>query len=393
VKILFLTSRLPYPPYRGDKSRTYNFIKALSQNHEIHLISFCETKEDYSYKKELKKYCKEIHLIYLPEWLSWFKAVFFYFSKAPSQVAYYRSFRMKNLINKIAKNENYDMVYVHLFRMYQYSQYIPASVYRVTDLTDVVSKELFRSIGLDYGWRVRLVKREAHKIRNYERKVLKQSQEVWVISDQEKKDLINNSDCNNVFVVGIGVEKKDSVRAPEKNSILFFGYSHTGHNKAALDFLRNKIMPEIIKKIPDAKLSVFGAGKWTERKKRKNEFPINNFGFVADPGEVFSSNAVMVAPILHSAGTQTKILEAMNYGLPVVTSSFGNEGIQAKNGSQIVICDEPSSYVEQIVMILTDSEIGEKVGREGQKYVRDKFSWHTVIDRVGEIEKLLKHKK
>jgi len=392
MKILFITSRLPFPPYRGDKLRTYNFIRVLAQFHEIHLISFCESRKDYVSQVELKKYCKEIHLVYLPKWLSWAKALFFYFSSEPSQAVYYRSFRMKRLITRIAKKEKFALAYTHLFRMYRYQRFLPKNVYKVTDLTDVISKEMFRSVAEESELRVRVINREATKIRNYERKVTRFAQEVWVISEQEKADLlVSSAREGNVFVVCNGVnEKKGGMGVSKNNAILFFGYSSTNHNKTALKFLREKIMPEIKKEIPDVKLNVFGAGKWENKKNGKDEFPVNNFGFVADTDEVFSSSAVMVAPILYSAGTQNKILEAMNFGMPVVTSDFGNEGIQATNGLQIVLCGNAAEYVREIVHILKDRTYNEWIGTNGQKYVRDKFSWNNVSDRVTMIEKTLK---
>jgi hypothetical protein len=65
MKILFLTSRFPYPPYGGDKLRVFNFIKFLSRKHEIHLISFIESENEKKYLAEMEKYCKRIEIVLL----------------------------------------------------------------------------------------------------------------------------------------------------------------------------------------------------------------------------------------------------------------------------------------------------------------------------------------
>jgi len=391
VKILFITSRLPFPPYRGDKSRTYNFIKTLSKDHEITLVSFCENRSEFLHKKDLEVYCTAVYLVYLPKLFSWLKTIVLYFNRDPSQSYYYRSFRMSNLIARITKKSKFDIVYIHLFRMYNYAKYIPSSVYKITDLTDVVSKEMFRSIGYGYGVKEFFIKKEAMKIRNYERKVTKECDEVWVVSRQEKRDLSFATQVDgNIQIVGLGTNLLDITRKPVDYTVLFFGYSSTGHNRVALKYLRESILPVLKNKIPNIKLNVFGAGKWPTQKFKSNEFPVNHLGFVRDPREIFSSNSVMVAPIIFSAGTQTKILEAMSYGIPVITSDLGNEGIEAINGKQIIICNNADKYIEELYRLLTEKSFNKYIGANGQKFVREKFSWEYVTKRVNEIEKTLK---
>jgi glycosyltransferase involved in cell wall biosynthesis len=390
VNILFITSRLPFPPYRGDKSRTFNLIKALSKDHRIVLVSFYENRQELIYKEKLMEYCTAVHLVYLPKWFSWAKAIILYFQCDPSQSYYYWSYRMSNLISRITRGEKFDIAYIHLFRMFNYAKSISPKVYIVTDLTDVVSKELFRSIGFGHKWKDYFVKREAVKIRNYERVVTENSDEVWVVSEQEKNDLMSATFKGNIHVVKIGVVANEIIRKPVDNTLLFFGYSSTGHNRDALIYLRKEILPRLKNYIPDVVLNVFGAGKWQNRKIGKDEFPVVHYGFIKNPEDLFSKNLVMVAPIVYSAGTQTKILEAMNNGIPVVTSDFGNEGIGAIHEKQIIVCSSADEYVTEIRRLLTDRIFNEYIGLNGQKYVRDNFSWDYVTERASEIEKTLK---
>ena len=70
MKILFVANRVPYPPFRGDKLKIYNLTKRLSTAHELHLITFAESEEDYTYINELKKIFTKIHIINLPKWKS-----------------------------------------------------------------------------------------------------------------------------------------------------------------------------------------------------------------------------------------------------------------------------------------------------------------------------------
>lgn len=390
MKILFITSRIPYPPFRGDKLRTYNFIRTLSEKNEISLVTFCESQNNYESLRELGKFCKNIYPVFVPKWLSWIKVITMYFSSSPSQVSYYSSFRMVRNLKEVIKKNEFDVVYIHLFRMFQYFPLVSRASYTILDLTDVISKEMFRSIRLQSWWKVFLRRREAKKIRRYEAIISETPNEIWVISEEEKKDLSCVSSSKNIIVVPNGITINKIDRDYKQDRVLFFGYSNAGHNKDALLFLQTEIMPKIKKDVPSVELVVFGAGEGYRWKNKKNEFPINNLGFLPDISNVFKDGAVVVAPILYSAGTQNKILDAMSFGLPVVTSDFGNEGIQAEHLSQIVVCSTPEEYASAVVRLLKDKEWNRMIGSNGQDFVHNKFSWNYVVKRVDEIEKTLK---
>jgi len=120
VKILFITPRLPYPPYKGDKLRAYQQIKYLSKNHSLTLVSFIESKDELRYVEKLKKYCGNVKVVLLKRYISYLKVFLFIFSKIPFQVAYYYSGKMKEEIKKTLKNGKFDVIHTELIRMAPY---------------------------------------------------------------------------------------------------------------------------------------------------------------------------------------------------------------------------------------------------------------------------------
>ena len=98
MRILFVANRVPYPPFRGDKLKIYNLAKRLSVNHELYIITFAESKEDYNYFKELNAIFKEVHIVSLPKWLSYLNCFLAIFSNLPLQVAYFRNRKMHAII-------------------------------------------------------------------------------------------------------------------------------------------------------------------------------------------------------------------------------------------------------------------------------------------------------
>ena len=88
---------------------------------------------------------------------------------------------------------------------------------------------------------------------------------------------------------------------------------------------------------------------------------------------------IVVFPMVSGGGLQNKVLDAMYAGIPVVTSSIGNEGIDAINGDQILIADTPEAYVENIQNLLKEETRREELSLRGREYVASKFSWDEII--------------
>src|SRR3990172_8502396 len=101
MRILFLTPRIPYPPYRGDKLKIWNMLRLLSRKHEIVLVTFIQSKREEVYVQPLRGLCQEVHVVYLPRWKSIINCVIAVFQSVPFQVAYYRSKAMSKLLGEI----------------------------------------------------------------------------------------------------------------------------------------------------------------------------------------------------------------------------------------------------------------------------------------------------
>ncbi len=170
MNILFLTSRFPYPPHRGDKLKIYNLIKQLSRRgHAITLISFIASRNEEAYVAPLLEYCVNVRTILLRPIASFVKCVFGVFSSLPFQVLYFSSQPMKRLILSELDSGKYDLAHVHLIRMAQYGER-PGGPKRVLDLTDAGSLYLERFLNSTTSPFKRLFLRiELARLKRYER--------------------------------------------------------------------------------------------------------------------------------------------------------------------------------------------------------------------------------
>ena len=109
-------------------------------------------------------------------------------------------------------------------------------------------------------------------------------------------------------------------------------------------------------------------------------------GFVNNLPKSLSNAAVLVCPLRFAAGVQNKILQAMALGVPVVTTSLGNEGIGAKPGEEILIAKSNSDFAKKVASLLRDNNLRNKIGLNGKKFVKNKFDWSVFAKRAKKIE-------
>lgn len=389
MRILFITSRLPFPPDRGDRLRVFNFIKHLSPNHNIDLLTFFTNEDEESSFSELNKLC-DIHPIYLSK-ISPYQAIITKFRRAiPLQVLYYQSKKMEDALEALIARNVYDVIYVHLFRLAPYVEDLNA--YRILDLTDVISDELalsikYRKFPINYFYH-----RESRMIREYERSIWRKFDEVWLISDSGKESLGNIGDDHRFKVIPNGVDINvlhADVSASKDVDILFLGHMGVFHNIDAAHNLVNDILPLVRKKNRMPRVNIVGASPVSSIVELGREPGINITGYVDDLNYEFNRSKIFVAPLRFAAGTQNKILEAMAAGVPVITSPVVNNGLRAKDGIHLVIAETDEGFANSIIRLLNNPEERTRIGNAGRDFVSSKYSWDIVRKRVEEIQKEL----
>ncbi len=239
MKLLFLTSRLPFPPNRGDRLRTYHLLQHLGREHEVTLVSFVKSREEAQMARELDAFCKEVHLVVRPTILSVVRAIGNIWRRQPMQSLYYRSPKMKQLVARLLESGQYEAAYVHLFRMAPYVVEHP-ELYRIVDLTDVVSSEIAASLPYR-SWISRVLYRhERLRISDYECRVAKWAEEIWLISERDRLKLAASCPLTNLRLIPNGVDLTSFYPAEQKNgayNLLFVGHLGVFHNIDAVLYL------------------------------------------------------------------------------------------------------------------------------------------------------------
>ena len=108
-------------------------------------------------------------------------------------------------------------------------------------------------------------------------------------------------------------------------------------------------------------------------------------GFVPDPQFLLATSRVFVVPLLAGGGMRVKILDGWQWGLPIVSTTIGAEGIQSEPGQNILLADEPEAFAAAVVRILQDDALACRLRENGRSWVESHYNWREVYQRVDEL--------
>jgi len=384
MKILYLTSRFPYPPLKGDQLRDLKQIELLSKSHNITLVSFYypgTTQDQFDY---IKQWCQ---LVAVP----WGRREGYYnlcmslFSRHPFQVNLFMSHVMRNKINTLLDNNSYDIIHVHLARMTEYVKHI-TNIPKVADLMDAFSLNMKNRSKRDRFPYNFVSKLEAKRMEQYERYICKIYDKIIVVSERDKYSLQN---LENVAVIPLGVDINENLQANfEGSGIIFTGNMGYFPNQDAAYWFATEIFPLVLKEVPDSILYIVGNNP--RNKILKLQSPqIVVTGYVDSIRKHISRATVAIAPLRAGSGMQIKVLEAMSVGCPVVATTYAAEGLNyAVSGKDLLLADcNPVDFAQKVVSVLKDKKLGKKISSSALELVRDNYSWKPCVKSLEEVYK------
>lgn len=390
MRILFLTSRLPYPPYRGDRLRAYHFLRALAQEHEITLVSFIAQAAERAHIPQLAPHCTAVHVVPLSARRSALAVLGNAWRRRPLQALYYRSKRMARLLDTLFATQQFDLAYAHLFRMAPYLENRRA-LYRIVDFTDLISLEVRASLAYrSTAWRG-LYAVEWPRLAAYEEQVAGWADEIWFINERDRAAFATRPHhaalhvIPNLIHLTTGADTaKDAI-----DDILFTGNLDVPHNRDAIFFLLEEIMPLVWRELPEATVSIAGAGDAAAIAAKSRDSRVRVTGFLPDLGEAYARSRVFAAPLRFAAGTQNKVLEAMAAGLPVVTTPVVYEGLDAGGTAVTLQAAGAQEFAALLVDLLRDPLRRAEVGAAGRRFVNERYADPVVVQHMrGLVQKL-----
>ncbi len=228
----------------------------------------------------------------------------------------------------------------------------------------------------------RKLAREAQRFMNRELALARASDQVWCASEPDKKAVsIAVPEERLVVVPTIHALQDRGKSAQEREGLLFIG--HLGHrpNTDAVNYFMREIYPLIKRRLPSATFYVVGSGASPEIEAYDSP-TVRVMGYVPDINPLLLNARIFVAPLRFGAGVNGKIGEAMSYGLPVVTTSVGAEGVGLTSGENAMVADDPEEFANCVIRVYEDLELWNRLADSGYRHIENHFTPQIIGQRI-----------
>jgi glycosyltransferase involved in cell wall biosynthesis len=390
MRLLVVSPFLPFPPDSGGSIRVYNIIHALSQNHELSLLSYVRS-DDGSFVKQLEALCPVIQVPFEPSRRRSLCHATQLLSKLPFSLVFKDPLFKEKLAECAA--QNFDVVQFEFLPFAHYIDFFPEKTLRVVVEHYIATQARAKLLSLwPPGIKKLYYTADLFKIRRYEREILRKFDLCLVTSQQDREYLINWCQLPNVMVSPNGVDidffspqhqlsdETDDMREP---TLVYMGsFDLDPANTDALVYLIEDIWPLIKKEVPAVRLEVLGKGLPPEFLDNYCDKNIQFRGYLEDIRPVLKRADVFVLPLRGGSGTKIRILTAMAMGLPVVASETASAGIEVQPGKNILIGNSPARFANQTVSILRGNGMKQEIGLAGRRLVEKKYSWTPIAQAL-----------
>ncbi len=406
MKILYLAHRIPYPPNKGDKIRSFNEIKYLSGFGEVYLGALVDNPCDMKYEQGLNCWCREIYLIPLSTMKKKLLSLKGLWNGTPMSVHYFYEQDLQQAVDHLISIHNFDVIFCFSSPMAEYlfrSSYCRlkkrdnsnSSIF-IMDFCDVDSQK-WKEYSKICKWPLsKIFLKESDLLCKYEHKVAKTFDYSIFVSEREKKLFKQlNPDIDPILTVGNGVDieyfqpgrpsKKGNKSIPSHPSVLFTGVMDYYANVDGVCWFVKEIWPNIKREVPETVFYIVGSNPSPEIKQLHNNIDIIVTGYVDDVRFYYDLATLCIVPLRVARGIQNKVLEAMAMAKPVVCTPNAFEGIDALPGQDLIIAFKSRDFAKAVTKLLQDKTLRDELGSRARKCMETCYNWNVQLNPLKQI--------
>ena len=385
---------------------------ALNHNYEISLIVIGNN----NYKKH--SFIANYHYVPMPSLVTQIFSIIKYalvLKKLPIQTCLYWSKQNKNRIDDIVENLNPDVICCEMIRTAIFGKNLKYKTF--LDLADLLSRRYYQQlfekgkiskIAGQYeksfsGFLKKIInypviqkfilKIETELLRKYESSTPLFFDSVSLVSLKEVKMLKKSSKKNNIYWLPNGVDKIvksdiDNYHINNFKIITFIGILDNPHNEHGIIYFLDEIFPNIKKRVPDVILQILGRNPTNlllSKTKKMNDVFVP--GFVENIEKYIQKSSVTIIPLRIGSGVKTKIFESLKYGIPVVSTTLGAEGVIPELKNYIFIKDNINDFSNCCIQLLNNEIDTRKIHNKAPRIIDSYYSWEKIGNRLENIIK------
>mgnify|MGYP000034595802 CR=1 FL=1 len=396
--LLFLCHRIPFPPNKGDKIRSFNILKKLSATYDIYLGFFIDDPYDKQYVKTLNKYCREVFHLDQNKTISKIKGLTSFLTNKPITLPYYFDKRMQYWVNRTLLKNEISKIFVYSSSMAQYCESKSFNTFkRVIDFVDVDSDKWRQYAEKSSAISKWIYQREYKHLAKYEDYVCRNFDYSLFVSPQEAKLFADRQPIeyrNKVLGVLNGVDltffdtnnEFEPEPLPEDEVFISFtGAMDYWANVEAVEWFVDAIWPAIKAHFPQLKFYVVGGNPSKEIKALNNKNGVVVTGRVKDIRPYIDKAQCVVASMQIARGIQNKVLEAMAMSKTIVMTSLAAEGILLPKNQEKYIANDPALFAEKVIELLNEISVANQIGDENRTWVEEHYRWNNVLNTLPEL--------
>jgi sugar transferase (PEP-CTERM/EpsH1 system associated) len=388
--ILFLAHRVPFPPDRGDKIRSYHILRHLAARHRVHLVAFADDPRDVV-RPELAALTASRAIVRRTKSQA-VAGVQALASGRPLSLTAFDAAAMRRAIGEVLAREDIETIFVFSGQM---AQYLPEGAKQrvIMDFVDMDSAKFAAYADAARGPMRRLYAREAALLAAFETRVAARADASLFVSEAEADLFRRSTGAGRVQAIENGIDTEhynpSAAFEPAKAGeglIVFTGQMDYRPNIEAVRWFAEAILPRVRAACPEAGFAIVGRDPTDGVKALGRQDRVMVTGEVADVRGWLAAAALVVAPLKLARGVQNKVLEAMAMARPVVASEAAAEGIDHEG--TIAIGATAAEIEVEVIRLLADRGAAADLGRAARARVVARYGWEARLAPLDALFKL-----
>jgi sugar transferase (PEP-CTERM/EpsH1 system associated) len=390
--LLYLPHRVPYPPNKGDKIRTYHLLRFLSRRYRVYLGTFADLQGDLAHEDALRQYCAEVKVIPLSPLLARARCTTGLLRGEPLTLSYYRSAELQRWVNRVIDEQRIRRAVTFSSMMTMYLDR-PGAPELVADYCDVDSQK-WAQYARERSWPASAIfGREARTLLAFERRMAARARACTFVTPAELDMFARLApECaSRLHAIGNGVDTDFFAPRPDRASpygadelpIVFTGAMDYWPNIDAVTWFAGEAMPRIAAVQPRARFYIVGMNPAATVSALAGPH-VAVTGQVPDVRPYVQHARVAVAPLRVARGIQNKVFEAMAMARPVVVSTAVAQGIHAAALTEFDVAADAGEFAHK-VLALMDPASGDDMGRRARERALGDYDWDAQLAPFAEL--------
>lgn len=390
-KILFLAHRVPYPPNRGERIRSFHMLRFLAQRADVSLAFLGEERPSPETQQALECLCRDVAGLRLGRYRRWINAARSLAFGRTATEGLFQCNRLRRLLARWSKTTRFDAVVVFCSSMVQYLD-VPglAGVPVLLDLIDVDSQKW-----LDYAAEASGVQRwlfqiEGKRLRRLEQSLPPKVKAITLVSRCEAELYRSFCPTDLVHAISNGVDldyfrPREDLNSAASQNCVFVGALNYRANVDGLHWFCNEIWPEVRRHQPKATFTVVGSHPSPLVRRLAKRPGVHLACDVPDVRPYLAEAAMVVVPLRIARGIQNKVLEALAMAKAVIATPEALEGIAVEPEVHACQALAPAQWIESMVRLLRDAPARDLLGRAGRTFVETHYCWDRQLQPLATL--------